>query len=77
MIPAYRKKFNAGFSHEKYALFLSELQGDFPPIPFRVAETPVFVPHSLKQQLIEAGDEIIDLIKQKTFKELTHRSIPT
>ncbi len=77
MIPAYRKKFNAGFSHEKYALFLSELQGDFPPIPFRVAETPVFVPHSLKQQLIEAGDEIIDLIKQKTFKELTQRSIPT
>jgi len=76
MIPAQRKNFNQQFTEEKYQNFLTELQNGYPQIPFRVAETPVFVPKALKEKLIAAGEEIINLIKQPNFKTLTQKSIP-
>jgi len=76
MIPSQRQKYNQQFTEEKYQNFLSELQNGYPPIPFRVAETPVFLPKALKEKLIAAGEEIINLIKQPNFKALTQKSIP-
>ncbi|WP_316843237.1 hypothetical protein [Pedobacter psychrodurus] len=76
MIPAQRQKFNQQFTEEKYKNFLIQLQDGYPEIPFRVAETPVFVPKALKEKLIAAGEEIINLIKQPNFKTLTQKSIP-
>ncbi|MFC3561558.1 hypothetical protein [Pedobacter jamesrossensis] len=76
MIPAQREKFNQQFTIEKYKSFLEKLQEGYPEIPFRVAETPVFIPKALKDKLIAAGEEIISLIKQSNFKELTKNSIP-
>lgn len=70
MIPAQRQKYNQQFTEEKYQNFLAELQNGYPPIPFRVAETPVFLPKALKEKLIAAGEEIIKLIKQPNFKEI-------
>ncbi|RLJ77503.1 hypothetical protein [Pedobacter alluvionis] len=77
MIPAQRQKYNLQFTEEKYQNFLTELQIGYPSIPFRVAETPVFVPKALKEKLIAAGEEIINLIKQPNFKALTQKAIPT
>lgn len=76
MIEKYRKAFNAQFTGEKYNQFLENLQKGFPQIPFRVAETPIFIPDALKTKLIAAGEEIISLIKQDNFKELTKNAIP-
>jgi len=76
MIKKYRQAFNSGFSEEKYQTFLSELEEGYPAIPFRVAETPIFIPKVLKEKLIAAGEEIIALIKQDNFKELTEKAIP-
>lgn len=76
MIPTYRKAFNQSFSKEKYQDFIKELEKGFPEIPFRVAETPVFIPEDLKNKLIAAGEEIIRLIKKPDFKSLTQGSIP-
>lgn len=76
MINSYRASFNAQFSKEQYDLFLKALEKSFVEIPFRVAETPVFIPAPLKDQLIAAGAEIITLIKNKNFKRLTEKSIP-
>lgn len=76
MIPTYRKAFNQSFSKEKYQDFIKDLEKGFPEIPFRVAETPVFIPEDLKHKLIAAGEEIIRLIKKPDFKELTEASIP-
>lgn len=76
MIQKYRQAFNAGFTTEKYQQFLQELGKGYPEIPFRVAETPIFIPEALKNKLIAAGEEIIALIKQDNFKELTQKSIP-
>lgn len=76
MISSYRKSFNANFSAEKYEAFLRALSEGFPEIPFRVAETPVFIPKDLEQKLVDAGDEIIKLIQTDDFKKLTDASIP-
>ncbi|MBE5319625.1 hypothetical protein IM793_10665 [Pedobacter sp. MR2016-19] len=77
MIPAQRQKYNQQFTDEKYQTFLAKLQNGYPSIPFRVAETPVFVPKALKEKLIAAGEEIINLIKQPNFKALTQKAIPS
>jgi glutathionylspermidine synthase len=76
MIPHLRHAFNANFSKEKYDRFLQKLNHGFPEIPFRVAETPIFIPPALKEKLIVAGEAIITLIKQSNFKELTEGAIP-
>jgi len=77
MISAQRQKYNQQFTAEKYQNFMQKLESGYPEIPFRVAETPVFVPKELKEKLIAAGEEIINLIKQPNFKELTQKSIPS
>jgi glutathionylspermidine synthase len=76
MIKKYREAYNENFSEQKYQLFLEELGNGFPLIPFRVAETPIFLPKELKEKLMIAGEEIIALIKQKNFKEITEKAIP-
>lgn len=76
MIQKYRTSFNANFSEQKYQDFLTKLTLGYPEITFRLAESPVFLPEELKQQLIAAGDEIIALIKRDDFKEITQKAIP-
>jgi len=76
MTTNHRQVFNANFSEEKYQSFLKQLDEGYPKIPFRVAETPIFISEALKQKLVTAGEEIISLIKQENFKALTQKSIP-
>lgn len=76
MIEQYRKQFNASFSDEKYRELIRALQNGFTEIPFRVAETPVFIPEKVKTQLVSAGEEIIALIQKPDFKALTNNAIP-
>ncbi|MFP5080769.1 hypothetical protein [Pedobacter sp. JCM 36344] len=76
MINEYRKSFNENFSDKKFREFQDALTEGFPKIPFRIAETPVFIPKELSEKLIAAGEEIIKLIRQPDFKELTAASVP-
>lgn len=76
MISKYRAQFNGSFSGKKYNSLIKMLESGFTNIPFRVAETPVFIPSELQKKLIEAGEEIIKLIKQPNFKELTKDAVP-
>jgi hypothetical protein len=77
MQPEIRQKYNASFSQEKYKNFLAALdKATTKPIEFRVAETPVFVPKYLKENLIEACESIIDVIVQEDYKSKTDKAIP-
>jgi hypothetical protein len=77
MDPLARKTFNAGFTDAKYQQFLTRLNSGLPnPVPFRVAETPVFLTADFTNRLIDAGNSIIDTILQPGFKQLTERAIP-
>jgi hypothetical protein len=77
MDPSARKAFNDNFTPAKYEGFLDSLNdGLKKPIPFRIAETPVFLTDDFRDKLLEAGQDIIDVILQPDFKQLTERAIP-
>lgn len=77
MIQKYRSAFNAVFSEEKYKSFLSEMN-DYSgkAIPFRIAESPVFVSRKLKQKIESACEQIIKVIKDPEYLKASDRAIP-
>jgi hypothetical protein len=78
MIASARQAYNRSFSEEKYQAFLKHLNYSFGyTIPFRVAESPVFIDKTFKQKLFAASNEIIDFLVRPDFKKLTDASIPT
>ncbi len=77
MIPAIRQQFNESFTTEKYEAMIAEIHKDFPnQLDFRVAETPVFVPKELKIKILQACNDIIEVLLKPDFKEKTNRAIP-
>lgn len=77
MISTARQTFNAQFSTAKYEQFLADLNQTFGyTIPFRVAETPVFVPQPFFQKLAKASEEIIDFLVQPDFATRMEGAIP-
>ena len=77
MVPALRKLFNEQFTDEKYKSFIHDLSAIHPgQLDFRVAETPLFIPRSFKQKMLDACESIIDIIKDEKFKSLTENAIP-
>ena len=72
-----RAKFNANFSQERYDLYMKEVEGIHPgALDFRNAETPVFIPKDFTKKMLDACEDIIDVITAPNFKTLTERSIP-
>lgn len=77
MIASARQAYNQSFSEEKYQAFLQHLNASFRyTIPFRVAESPVFVSADFQKKIFQASDEIIDFIVRPDFKKLTDAAIP-
>lgn len=77
MVPGIRKKYNSIFTKEKYQRFLSDINAEFNyVIPFRVAESPVFIPRDFKIKIFEASDEIISFLTQDNFKKISEKAIP-
>jgi hypothetical protein len=78
MVPGLRKQFNASFSKETYQAYLNEMSRYLSgPIPFRLAETPVFVDQKLTEKILHACESIVDLICDSDFHRLTANSIPS
>lgn len=77
MIRSAREQFNKSFSEEKYQHMLRTMNAEFNyTIPFRVAESPVFVPEWLSGKMFKACDEMIEFIRQPSFKKDTEAAIP-
>ena len=77
MIPAYRQAFNDAFSPDTYRRMMADVNRQLPgQLDFRVAETPVFIPVALRNKLIAAGEDLIDVIAQPDFKARTEAAIP-
>ena len=76
MIPELRSLYNDTFSAEKYAHFMDDIVGRYNHRPsFHIAETPVFIPASLRDQLMEACEEICALFLQPDFKNLSQGAL--
>ena len=77
MIKALRQAFNANFTKEKYRAYMEKLENLHPgSLDFRNAETPVFVPEYFTKKMLDACEDIIDVILDPKFKQLTDRGIP-
>ena len=75
MQSSIRQQYNQAFSQEKYEQLLFDLNKSAQKaIEFRVAETPVFVPKSLKDKLINTCESIVDVIVADDFKTKTNTS---
>jgi hypothetical protein len=77
MIPAYRAKYNEEFTEERYKKFLADLDREAGyHIEFRIAETPIFVPATLKKKLMQAGAEILSVVTTDEYYRVSERAIP-
>ncbi|MCK0144199.1 hypothetical protein MWU78_00885 [Arenibacter sp. F26102] len=76
MVEHLRQQYNAAFTDGKYKAFLESISTayDHKP-PFRISETPIFIPKYLKQRLLEACDQVNNVICQPNFKELTKNAL--
>jgi len=73
-----RQQFNNRFTEEKYEAYLKEIENLHPgSLDFRNAETPVFVPKDFTKKMLDACEDIIDVITAPDFNTLTARAIPT
>lgn len=77
MDPALRRAYNAAYTDETYRQYMSRLEGLLGcHIPFRVAETPFFIPASLRDYLARSAREIIDQISEEPRLAKMKRAIP-
>ena len=77
MIEKIRKSFNQSFRQESYVAMLGEIDHAYPnALEFRIAETPIFIPKLLTDQMVYTCNFIIDFIKSNDFKSYTNQSIP-
>lgn len=72
-----RQQFNRAFTAEKYNAYMQKIEALHPgALDFRNAETPVFVPKAFKEKMLDACDEIINVLTDPHFIALTQNSIP-
>ena len=77
MIPSLRTYYNEHFTTGKYQAFLDSLAAEAGEAPaFRVAETPVFIPAALTSKLVQACEEVVEVILRPDFKDITRDAIP-
>lgn len=72
-----RRLYNAAYSDETYGRYMARLEGLLGcKIPFRVAETPFFIPAGLRAYLARSAREIIEQISEAPRLEKMKRAIP-
>ena len=72
-----RDKFNKNFTEEKYRNYMKSIDAVSPgALDFRIAETPIFIPKDFTKKMLDACEDIIDIITAPNFITLTERSIP-
>src|SRR5437667_2628608 len=77
MIPELRQKFNSQFTQARYKNFIKDLESVFGyKIEFRIAETPVFLPEDLKNELLKASDEILSFLQSDDYKKISDKVVP-
>jgi hypothetical protein len=76
MDPQRRPHFNAAFNDALFRRFIGRLERDVGPIPFTVAETPLFFTQELLQTLVRHAQEIVGQLSTPERLEVLKRAIP-
>ena len=78
MDPALRKAYNAAYTEEHHRSYMSRLEGRLGHhVPFRVAETPLFLPKGIRHKLERAAREVVDLISEPSVIARGQKAIPS
>jgi hypothetical protein len=77
MVKELRQQFNSNFTKEKYEAYVKQIEALHPgALDFRNAETPIFIPKDFTKKMLDACEDIIDVIVDEKFMALTERGIP-
>ena len=77
MIKSLREKYNSEFTQSAYEKFVKDMDSEFNyHIDFRIAETPIFLPKYLMNEIMNASDEITKALESKEFKEYSKGGLP-
>lgn len=77
MDPALRRAYNEAFADDHYRAYLGRLERELGcSIPFRVAETPLFLPDAVRARLESAARGIVDQICEPSLIAKTRKAIP-
>ncbi len=77
MIPELRRRYNAEFTDEKYCAYKTRLETEAGcEIPFRLAESPVFLPPALRDRMVEAALEIWAQLSTPAELERSLQAVP-
>jgi hypothetical protein len=77
MEPTFRRAFNAAFQPSTYTDYIGRLEKRLGcSIPFRVAETPLFIPDKLRRNLERSAAEIAQQISNPALIEKMKQAIP-
>lgn len=73
----FRRAYNEAFSEQLYQRFLGDLERRLGcQVPFRVAETPLFLPERVRDDLATSAREIADQVCQPALVERLKAAIP-
>lgn len=71
-----RALFNAAYTDETFRDFTRRLESRVGPAPFRVAETPLFMTHDLRDRLARHASEIVGQLSRPELLERLKQAIP-
>jgi hypothetical protein len=77
MIPELRQAYNAAFTAERYRALQAWLDAEAGlHIPFRVCETPVFLPAALTDELARAAHQVVEAVRSPEYLRAAARAVP-
>lgn len=72
MITSIREQYNRDFTQQKYQALVDDVANSYGHRPpFRIAETPIFLDHELRDHLIQACEDIVDVVVRPDFRDLS------
>ncbi len=76
MEPALRRAFNQAFSDDLFARYRRRLESQVGPVPFQVAETPLFLPRQLAEEAGAATTELIAMLAAPALARELRSAVP-
>lgn len=77
MITSLRQQFNAQFTQEKYDAMLDDMASEYGyRVAFKICETPIFIGKQLKNELINAIEEIVSQVWGANYQQNIHLATP-
>jgi len=77
LIPSLRRAYNTAYTDDKYRAYHRRLEQEAGcEIPFRLAETPVFLPPELRDEMVEASFEIWRQLTRPEALERSKAAVP-